>query len=185
MTARSMSHHDHQRRPSSYGRNCGLPTNGERTFVRQAIELAVANAAAGQLPFGAIVVRDGAVLATGVNTTLRDHDPTAHAEVAAVRNACRDLHTLALPHATLVSSCEPCVLCHAAAASAGIERVVYAAPSTLALAMLGAADTPHAALLAEMQRSLRSLVPEQIVHLPIDGAGEPFERYASEAVVRP
>jgi guanine deaminase len=181
-----MNHHDHQRRPRAVngGTSGGPPTNGERAFVRQAIELAVDNAAAGQLPFGAVVVRDGGILGTGVNTTLRDHDPTAHAEVDAIRNACRDLHSLALPGATLVSSCEPCVLCHAAAASAGIERVVYAAPSELAIAMLGAPNTPHAALLAEMQRSLRSLVPEQIVHHPIDGAGEPFERYTS-ALVRP
>ena len=113
------------------------PAPGEAAFLGRAVDLAVDNAAAGQLPFGALVVRDGEVLATGVNTSLRDHDPTAHAEVEAIRTACRDLHTPALPGATLVSSCEPCALCHAAAATAGIVRVVYAAPKEVAFAALG------------------------------------------------
>jgi guanine deaminase len=176
-------HHDRDR-PRLPGQDDGLAAV-ERALVRRAIDLAVDNAAVGQLPFGAIVARDGAIVATGVNTSLRDHDPTAHAEVVAVRNACRNLGTLILPGATLASSCEPCVLCHATAVAAGIERVIYAAPSTLAIAMLGASDTPHANLLAEMQRSARSLAPGQIVHVPIDGAGEPFERYTRRALLRP
>jgi tRNA(Arg) A34 adenosine deaminase TadA len=150
-------------------------------LLQQAIELAVENASGGQLPFGALVVRDGRILGTGVNSTLRDHDPTAHAEVAAIRNACRDLRTLALSVATLVSSCEPCALCHAAAVSAGILRVVYAAPKDLAMKMFDAPQTPQTALLAEMQHSLRMLVPEQIVHLPIESAHQPFERFAITA----
>jgi tRNA(Arg) A34 adenosine deaminase TadA len=153
-------------------------SRSETDFLRQAIELAVENASAGQLPFGALVVRDGRILGTGVNSTLRDHDPTAHAEVAAIRNACGDLRTLALSGATLVSSCEPCALCHAAAVSAGILRVVYAAPKELAIEMLHDPLTPLTALLAEMQHFLRSLVPEQIVHLPIGSADQPFERFA-------
>jgi guanine deaminase len=154
-------------------------TAGEIAYVRQAIELAVENASAGQLPFGALVVGDGGILATGVNTSLRDHDPTAHAEVDAVRTACRALRTLALPGATLVSSCEPCALCHAAAASAGILRVVYAAPKELAHEMLGASDEPHVALLTEMQRALRSLAPDQIVHVAVEGDRRPFERFTT------
>jgi guanine deaminase len=165
--------------PVTATRSGGPSTAGETAFLRQAIELAVENASAGQLPFGALVVRDGGVLASGVNTSLRDNDPTAHAEVEAIRNACRDLRTLALPGATLVSSCEPCALCHAAAASAGIQRVVYAAPKELVIEILGAPEDPHAALLAEMQRALRSLAPEQIVHVPIEGDGQPFERFTT------
>jgi guanine deaminase len=154
----------------------------EAAFLRQAIELAVQNAAAGGLPFGALVIRDGAILATGVNRELRDHDPTAHAEVEAVRNACRDLGTRALPGAWLVSSCEPCALCHAAAAVAGISRLVYAAPKELAAAMLGAPDEP-ADLPAEMQRALRSLAPDQVVHVPTDGDSRPFERFTRQRQV--
>lgn len=140
------------------------------------------NASAGQLPYGALVVRDGGVLATRVNTSLRDNDPTAHAEVDAIRNACRDLHTLALPGATLVSTCEPCALCHAAAASAGIPRVIYAAPKELVIEMLGAPEEPHAALLTEMQRALRSVAPDQIVHVPTEGDGQPFERFTTSGL---
>jgi guanine deaminase len=176
-----MNNNDHDRppTPSTAGVSSGPSTTGETALLRQAIDLAVDNASAGQLPFGALVVRDGGILATGVNTSLRDHDPTAHAEVDAIRNACRSLHTLALPGATLVSSCEPCALCHAAATSAGILRVVYAAPKELAFEMLGAPDEPHATLLADMQRALRSLATEQIVHVPIEGDGRPFERFTT------
>jgi tRNA(Arg) A34 adenosine deaminase TadA len=157
------------------------PAPGEAAFLGRAVDLAVDNAAAGQLPFGALVVRDGEVLATGVNTSLRDHDPTAHAEVEAIRTACRDLHTPALADATLVSSCEPCALCHAAAATVGIVRVVYAAPKEVAFAALGAPEGSHVALLTAMQHALRSLVPEQIVHVPTEGAGRPFERFTTSA----
>jgi guanine deaminase len=151
----------------------------ETAFLRRAIELAVHNASAGQLPFGALVVRDGEILSSGVNTELIDLDPTGHAEVAAVRSACRDLGTLTLPRAVLVSSCEPCALCHATATFAGISRLVYAAPKELATAMLGAAEDPRAALLTKMQRALRALAPESVVHVPTDGAALPFERYAT------
>ncbi|HEY6415459.1 MAG TPA: nucleoside deaminase [Acidimicrobiales bacterium] len=151
----------------------------ETAFLRRAIELAVHNASTGQLPFGALVVRDGDIVGTGVNTELRDLDPTGHAEVGAVRNACRELGTLTLPGALLVSSCEPCALCHTTAALAGISRVVYAAPKELAAAMLGAAEDPEPRLLTQMQRALRALAPEQVVHGPTDGDSLPFERYAT------
>jgi guanine deaminase len=161
-------HHDHLPAPV---------TAGETAHLRRAVELAVENASAGRLPFGALVVQDGRILATGVNTTARDHDPTAHAEVAAVRSACRRERTLALPGATLVSSCEPCALCHATAASAGIRRVVYAAPKEVAFEMLGAPDDPQAALLASMQHALRALAPGQVVHGPVEDDRRPFEQF--------
>ena len=97
-------------------------------FLRQAVRLAVDNVTEGQLPFAALVVRDGTVLGTGVNTALRDDDPTAHAEVAAVRDACLAQSTLDLGGATIVASCEPCAMCHTACLVAGIGQVVYAAP---------------------------------------------------------
>ena len=151
-----------------------------RDFLPQAIELAVQNAAAGQLPFGALVVRDGEVLGTGVNREQREHDPTAHAEVDAIRNACRDLRTLTLPGAVLVSSCEPCALCHVTAAVAGITRVVYAASSEQASAMLRGTDDAPRTLLPEMQQALRGLTPGQLVHVPTDGEGRPFERFTEQ-----
>jgi guanine deaminase len=97
-------------------------------LLRRAVELALGNATSGQLPFGAVVARGDDVLATGVNTALRDHDPAAHAEVHAVRAACRTLGTLSLAGSTLYSSCEPCAICHTVAIAAEVERIVYAAP---------------------------------------------------------
>ena len=67
------------------------------------------------------------MLATGVNTALADHDPSAHAEAAAVRAACRQLKTLSLNGATLAASCEPCAICVSIALAAGVERIIYAA----------------------------------------------------------
>jgi lactoylglutathione lyase len=98
--------------------------------VRSAVRLAVDNVAAGQLPFAALVVADdgaGEVLGKGVNTSQRDADPTAHAEVEAIRDACRRLGSLDLSGAIVVSSCEPCPMCQAVAASVGIRRIVFAA----------------------------------------------------------
>jgi guanine deaminase len=96
-------------------------------LLRQAVDLATGNAAAGQLPFGALVARAGEVLATGVNTALRDIDPAAHAEVEAVRAACRRLGTLDLRGSEVYSSCEPCQMCRTVAQSAGIAVIWYAA----------------------------------------------------------
>lgn len=93
----------------------------------EAVALAVDNVEAGGGPFGALVVRDGAVVATGVNRVTIDHDPTAHAEVVAIRAACRALGDFRLTGCVLVSSCEPCPLCLAAALWARVDRVVYAA----------------------------------------------------------
>src|SRR6266508_2219705 len=96
-------------------------------LLRQAVELARANGAEGQLPFGAVIARGEEVVAVGVNTALRDNDPTAHGEVEAVRAACRELGTISLAGTTLYSRCEPCPICHTVAIAAEVERIVYAA----------------------------------------------------------
>lgn len=93
----------------------------------RAIELAVASVADGGGPFGALVVRAGAVLGEGQNRVTRDLDPTAHAEVEAIRAACRTVGDFSLAGATLYTSCEPCPLCLSAALWARIERIVFAA----------------------------------------------------------
>lgn len=155
-------------------RAAASPSN-ETAWLDHAVQLALDNAQAGQLPFGALVVRDGHVLANGVNTEMRDHDPVAHAEVAAVRDACRRLGMLHLAGATIYSSCEPCGMCHAVAATAGVARVVYAAGKELVPDLGGPAD--DTGMLGRMQQALRSLAPEQIVHRPVDRAAEPFARF--------
>jgi guanine deaminase len=96
-------------------------------WLTHALDLAVANVAEGGGPFGAVIVRDGALLATGQNRVTRDNDPTAHAEVLAIRSACADLGDFSLAGAVLYTSCEPCPLCVAACLWARLDRVVYAA----------------------------------------------------------
>ena len=78
-------------------------------------------------PFGALVVRDGEVIASSVNTVVPDNDPTAHAEVNAIREACRKLDTFQLTGCEIYCSCEPCPMCLGAIYWARPERVYYAA----------------------------------------------------------
>lgn len=145
-------------------------------LLGRAVRLAVENAEAGEFPFGALVVRDGEVVATGVNTSRSDGDPTAHAEVAAIRTACRTLGTLDLTGTTVVSSCEPCPMCQAVAALASVSRLVYAAPEQLALEA-GFALPPTAAEMQAVWRESRS--PELVEYVPTPGADEPFARFAA------
>lgn len=96
-------------------------------FMRQAIEEAEA-AMRGDCggPFGCVIVRDGAVVARGRNCVTSTNDPTAHAEVAAIRGACRALNRFWLEDCTLYASCEPCPMCLAAIYWARIPRLFYA-----------------------------------------------------------
>lgn len=149
-------------------------------FLRQALALATANADAGQLPFAAVVVRDGQVLGTGVNTAGRDSDPIAHAEVEAVRDACRRLGGGDLTGAVVVSSCEPCAMCHTAALVAGAARIVYAAPKEY-VPDFGGTPRPD---LTRLQGILRDAAPETVEHHPVHGAREPFDRYLAVVAAR-
>jgi guanine deaminase len=101
-------------------------TDDERWLART-VELALANVEDGGGPFGAVLVRDGELLAEGQNRVTRDSDPTAHAEVQAIRAACRAIGDFSLRGAVLYTSCEPCPLCLSAALWARVARVVYAA----------------------------------------------------------
>jgi guanine deaminase len=86
--------------------------DGDAAFMRMAIELATANVLSGAGgPFGAVIVKDGAVVATGVNQVTATNDPTAHAEVTAIRNAAQKLGSFELAGCTIYSSCEPCPMC--------------------------------------------------------------------------
>jgi guanine deaminase len=78
-------------------------------------------------PFGAVVVKDGLVVGRGRNEVILRNDPTAHAEVLAIREACRNLDTFSLQGAVLYASCEPCPMCLAAAYWARVDEIVYAA----------------------------------------------------------
>src|SRR5436853_7016825 len=96
-------------------------------FMKQAVELAVANVRREGGPFAALVVKDGIVIATGANQVTRANDPTAHAEVVAIREACRVLGDFQLTGCDLYSSCEPCPMCLGAVYWARVDRVYFAA----------------------------------------------------------
>lgn len=99
----------------------------ESAWLSEAIRLATANVESGGGPFGAVIVRDGQIIATGTNQVTPTLDPTAHAEVVAIRQACQEIGDFRLTGCVLVSSCEPCPLCLAASLWARLDRVVYAA----------------------------------------------------------
>ena len=85
---------------------------GEEKFMRLAIELATANVTSGRGgPFGAVIVRAGEIIATGANSVVANNDPTAHAEITAIRNACAKLGAFELRDCAIYSSCEPCPMC--------------------------------------------------------------------------
>lgn len=96
-------------------------------FMRQAIELAVENVKNGGGPFGAVVVRNDEVIATGVNRVTPNNDPTAHAEVNAIRAACTKLGTFDLTGCVIYSSCEPCPMCLGAIYWAHIDKIYFGA----------------------------------------------------------
>lgn len=97
-------------------------------FLREAIELAVENVESGLGgPFAAMIVEDGSILAEGTNRVTTVHDPTAHAEITAIRAACKERGDFELAGCTLYSTCEPCPMCLGAIYWARLDRVVYAA----------------------------------------------------------
>ncbi len=97
----------------------------DKTFMREAINLSIENVKNGGGPFGAVIVKDGKVVATGVNRVTANNDPTAHAEVSAIRNACSKLNNFKLEGCTIYTSCEPCPMCLSAIYWAGIDKIYY------------------------------------------------------------
>jgi len=99
---------------------------GHPRFMEQAIALATENVTSGRGgPFGAVIVRDGQVVATGVNRVTQSNDPTAHAEVVAIREACRKLGTFWLAGCDVYTSCEPCPMCLSAIYWAHVRSIYY------------------------------------------------------------
>lgn len=96
-------------------------------YMREAIRVCRDGIAAGQTPFGAVIVRDGQIVAARHNTVWQDGDPTAHAEVNVIRSAATELGRIDLRGCTLYTTCEPCPMCLAASHWARIDRIVYGA----------------------------------------------------------
>jgi tRNA(Arg) A34 adenosine deaminase TadA len=135
--------------------------------MRQAIALATENVTSGRGgPFGAIVVRDGEVIASGVNQVTATNDPTAHAEVVAIRRACHALGTFQLHGCDVYTSCEPCPMCLAALYWSRCDAVYYGNSAGDAAA-IGFDD---------------SFLYEQ-VRLPIDERTLPMQRLLPEEAI--
>jgi tRNA(Arg) A34 adenosine deaminase TadA len=105
-----------------------VPAQPNPEFLRRAIALATENVAAGTGgPFAAVIVRDGKIVGEGANSVTASNDPTAHAEVNAIRAAAKALGSFALAGCELYTSCEPCPMCLAAAYWARVDAVYYGA----------------------------------------------------------
>lgn len=93
--------------------------------MRKAIELSIENVKNGGGQFGAVIVKDGEIVATGVNRVTANHDPTAHAEVSAIRAACQKLGIFDLSGCEIYTSCEPCPMCLGAIYWAHLDKIYY------------------------------------------------------------
>ncbi|MCA1781094.1 MAG: nucleoside deaminase [Dermatophilaceae bacterium] len=149
--------------------------NTDAHWLTLAVDLAVANVADGGGPFGAVIVADRAFLASGVNRVTPDLDPTAHAEIVAIRAACRAQGDFSLAGATLYASCEPCPLCLAASLWSRLDRIVYAADRHHA-AEAGFDDLRFYELLAVHRADL----PVRLERLAVADTDLPFAAWADK-----
>lgn len=127
-------------------------------------------------PFGAVIARDGVVIATGANSVTLDNDPTAHAEVNAIRNACRKLNTFQLADCVVYSSCEPCPMCLSALYWAGVKKIFYGNTKEDAEAI----DFSDKFIYEEIDRKpwLRHI---PAIHVRNSGAIKAFEKWATKS----
>lgn len=141
-------------------------------FLREAIKTACDGIKEGGGPFGALITKECTIIGRAYNRVVVSHDPTAHAEVLAIREASETLGTHDLSGCVLYASCEPCPMCLGAAYWAGITRVVYAANREDA----AAAGFSDSFIYSEI-----SLDPGNrkitFIHLPDAGGGEPFREW--------
>lgn len=102
-------------------------TEQDKRFMQEAVDMAIKNVPTGHGgPFGAVIVKDGEVIAKAANSVIGDNDPTAHAEVNAIRLACKRLGTYDLSGCVIYASCEPCPMCLSAIYWAKLDKIYYA-----------------------------------------------------------
>ncbi len=147
-----------------------------KTFLQQAVDLAVENAKSGQGgPYGAIIVKDNRLIAASGNKVTSTIDPTAHAEVMAIRLACKELNDFQLPGCILYSSCEPCPMCLGAIYWARLAKVYFACSRHDA----AAANFDDSFIYDEI-----SVLPHQrriaMLHLSLPDAMQPFNIWAEK-----
>jgi guanine deaminase len=148
-----------------------------KEFLQQAVDLAVENARSGQGgPYGAIVVKDNRLIAASGNKVTTNIDPTAHAEVMAIRLACKELRDFQLHGCILYSSCEPCPMCLGAIYWARLEKVYFACSRHDA----AAANFDDSFIYDEI-----SVLPHQrriaMLHLSLPNALQPFDIWAEKS----
>jgi len=150
-------------------------------LLQRSVDLACSNVAAGGGPFGAVIA-DGAgrIVAEGCNDVTRCNDPTAHAEVTAIRQACQARSDYRLDGLLLYSSCEPCPMCMAAACWARLDGVVYASTRQQA----AAAGFDDARLWQALETGTLSL-EMPIRHVALPRAGEAFDRWLASPGRKP
>ena len=144
-------------------------------WLARAVELAVANVTGGGGPFGAVIVRGDELVSTGQNRVTRDLDPTAHAEVLAIRSACTVVGDFSLAGCVLYTSCEPCPMCVSSALWARLDRVVYAADRHDA-ARGGFDDRAFYDLFARD----RATWPTRVDAVELDGSFAPFQAWLDD-----
>jgi guanine deaminase len=104
-----------------------MNTEQQEAFMREAIQLSLSNIQTCKGgPFGAVIVKDGRIIARGANNVTSSNDPTAHAEVVAIRQACEKLQTFQLTGCEIYASCEPCPMCLGAIYWARLDKLYYA-----------------------------------------------------------
>lgn len=147
-----------------------------REYLRQAVALSLDHVERGGIPFtGLVVDRTAGVIGEGVNRVAEEHDPTAHAEVVAIRDACRRRGVAALPGRTLIASGEPCALCYMTARWAGITRIVFAVDRHGAAAAGFDYSSSYSIFATPTDQW-----PLDVRHLPVEGGDEPFEAWRAK-----
>ncbi|MGW2645770.1 nucleoside deaminase [Streptomyces sp. NPDC001393] len=151
--------------------------DSERAWMEKAIILATTSVTNGGGPFGALVAKDGEVVATGNNQVTSTLDPVAHAEVSAMRAACKRLNTFSLEGCVLITSCEPCPMCLSAALWARVDRLVYSADRHDA-AVAGFDDRKFYDL---FEKRPHSAWPMAVEHLDLPNRTQPFDTWLAKA----
>jgi tRNA(Arg) A34 adenosine deaminase TadA len=149
----------------------------EHAWMEQVIRLATDSVARGGGPFGALVAKGADVVAIGNNQVTATLDPTAHAEVSAMRAACRELDTFSLEGCVLITSCEPCPMCLSSALWARLDRVVYCADRHDA-AVAGFDDRKFYDL---FEKKPMSMWPTPVEQLDLPNRTAPFDAWLAKA----
>lgn len=158
--------------PALYISHTNTESMTHQELMQLAIRLSEENVLNGGGPFGAVIAKEGEVIATGVNRVTANNDPTAHAEVSAIREACRKVKNFKLDGCVVYSSCEPCPMCLSALYWAGISKIYYANTKDDAKAI----DFDDSFIYEQLslERDDRSIASEQMMH---DEALKAFEMW--------